>query len=61
MQKWLGDIFGKSFNANKFYLYAFWKISNSICHFVTSEKSKTTCPFNGNEESMLSFLTGLLT
>ena len=28
--------------------------------FVTFEKSKTTCPFDGNEASRLSYLTGFL-
>ena len=31
------------------------------CHFVTFEKSKMTCPFNENEASRLSYLTGSLT
>ena len=53
--------FGKSFNADNFYFYADWRISNNICHFVTFKKSKMTCPFNGNEASRLSYLTGLLT
>ena len=38
-----------------------WRISNNIFHFVKFETSKTTCPFNGNEASRLSYLTGLLT
>ena len=33
----------------------------NICHFVTFEKFKGTCPFNGNKASRLSYLTGLLT
>ena len=53
--------FWKSFNADHFYFHADWRISNKICHFVTFEKSKTTCPFNWNEASRLSYLTGILT
>ena len=51
----------KRFNADNFYFYAHEKISNNICHFVTFEKSKTTCPFDENEASRLTYLTGLLT
>ena len=54
-------IFWKCFNADNFYFYADWRISNNFFHFVTFEKSRTTCPFNGNEASRLSYLTGLLT
>ena len=53
--------FLKSFNADNFHFYADWRISNNIGHFVTFEKSKTTCPFIEYEASMLSYLTGLLT
>ena len=49
------------FYADNFNFYAYWRISNNICHFVNFEKSKTTCPFNGNEASILSYLAGLLT
>ena len=52
--------FFKRFDADNFNFYADLRISNKICHFVTFEKSKTTCPFNGNEASRLSYLTGLL-
>ena len=61
MQKWQRATLKKSLNANNFYFYADWKISNNICRFVTIEKSKMACPFNGNESSRLSYLTGLLT
>ena len=57
----LETFFSKSFNADNFYFYAGGRISNNICHFVTFKKSKTTCPFNGNEASWLSYLIGLLT
>ena len=57
----LKPLFWKCFNADNFYFYADWRISNNIFHFITFEKSKTTCPFNGNEASRLSYLTGLLT
>ena len=52
--------FLKSFNADNFHFYADWRISNNIGHFVTFEKSKTTCPFNGNEALRLSYLIELL-
>ena len=57
----LEPLFWKCFNADNFYFYADWRISNNIFHFVTFKKSKTTCSFNGNEASRLSYLTGLLT
>ena len=37
------------------------KVFERGCHFVTFEKSKTTCSFNGNEAWRQSYLTGLLT
>ena len=57
----LEPFFWKCFNADQFYFYADWRISNNIFHFITFEESKTTCPFNGNEASRMSYLIGLLT
>ena len=44
-------------NADILYFYAHQKISNNICHFVTLEKYKTTCPFDGIEAARLPYLT----
>ena len=41
------------------YFYAHRRISNNIGHFVTFEKSKTTCPFDGNEAAKLPYLAAL--
>ena len=57
----LEPLLWKCFYADNFYFYADWRISNNIFHFVTFEKSKTTCPFNGNEASRLFYISGLLT
>ena len=43
--------------ADSLYLYAHWRISNNICHFVIFEKSKMTCSFDGNEAARLPYLT----
>ena len=61
VQKWFGANFWKSLNADYFYFYADYRISNNIFHFVTFDKLKTTCPFIGNKSLRLSYLNGLLT
>ena len=61
MQKKLRNSFLKKFKCRYFFLFLRWlKNIKNICHFVTFEKSKTTCPFNENEASRLSYLTELL-